>query len=519
MARLLRLSMSVLVQLLTIPVGVAQVSANSSAAPAATPLPNLAPYTFRVTTREVVIDLVALNAHDRPVFDLSPADLRVSERKTSGKEKSETISSLRFVQAAPAFSATEQSQPGFHVGGDSCLDHTFAHYELAYHPGPAGWTSGYHEVRIATRRRGVRLLFRRSYFVGATHPSQESPSADPSRRLEQLRADACYHPPTPSSIGLRAHLIDPGSTNAVRYLVAVDADSLAFISLSDEGRHVELDYAVCDFDADGRPIDYYHASVDQILTPVEYARAEAHGFPHIIEFPTPKNLAMTRFIVLDRITGNVGATSVLYAGPPKPPEPSDRAFVKRSREMERAQGIVGYGPLGVPPKGPLGSFGSVVPRANSLCGDVYEIPSETPLLPDFRRLDPVGTIYTSRLDVPDQIFSGTPGISGVTSRTIAFGIDYYGEFWVTSKGRYDFRMLSDDGAILQIDDERVIDLDGVHVAEYGSGSIELDAGPHTIHIPYFQELPPAVALVLWVRAPGETWTIFDLRDFPSRRSP
>ncbi len=74
-------------------------------------------------------------------------------------------------------------------------------------------------------------------------------------------------------------------------------------------------------------------------------------------------------------------------------------------------------------------------------------------------------------------------------------------------------MTSDDGAILQIDDKRVIDLDGLHSAASKDGHVALDAGRHTIHVPYYEGTPYAVALSLWVRGPGEDWKIFDLGDF------
>jgi hypothetical protein len=75
-------------------------------------------------------------------------------------------------------------------------------------------------------------------------------------------------------------------------------------------------------------------------------------------------------------------------------------------------------------------------------------------------------------------------------------------------------MLSDDGAMLWIDDQRVINLDGLHAALGGAGRIHLDPGLHTMHIPYFQGEVVSVALILWVQPPGEKdWQIFDLRNF------
>jgi hypothetical protein len=276
--------------------------------------------------------------------------------------------------------------------------------------------------------------------------------------------------------------------------------------------------------------------MDQVLTPVEYGRAEAHGLQRILEFAAPADLAMTRFVVRDRATGNLGLVDVtfplledpLHADPAVMEEL--RKEILRNTQKENADDRArsfGFNPSSyysytLPPMGPLGSFGSVVPRLNAFCGDVYELHANILRLPDFRALDPIGSIYTYSLAVPNQIFEGTNGIPGVTDRTIWFGVDYHADFWTRKAGEYNFQLTSDDGAVLQVDDKRVIDLDGLHVALTKEGHITLDAGRHTIHIPYYEGTPNAVALSLWVRTPGEKdWKIFDLREFeqPLRKTP
>ncbi|HEV2215165.1 MAG TPA: hypothetical protein VGR64_07735, partial [Terracidiphilus sp.] len=44
--------------------------------------------TFRVTTREVLVDLIALRGRDEPVLDLKPEDLQISEISTSPEQDS-----------------------------------------------------------------------------------------------------------------------------------------------------------------------------------------------------------------------------------------------------------------------------------------------------------------------------------------------------------------------------------------------------------------------------------------------
>lgn len=253
-----------------------------------------APYTFNVTTREVVVDVIAIGGHDRPVLDLNSADLQVFNVAGKTEGPPQPITSLRLVDPSSASGPADTEQTGFHLNiAATCLDRATPHYLLAFHPGADGWTGGSHQVLIKTNRRGVRLFYRHSYYVGATTPLPENqPDKLSAPRLEQLadqlRQAACYHANLPLSISVRARFIDTGRSDVLRYEVDVDPDSLAFISLSDNGRRVQLDYGVCNFDAAGQPIDYRHGALDQVLTPLEYARAQAHGFPHLIDFPTPR---------------------------------------------------------------------------------------------------------------------------------------------------------------------------------------------------------------------------------------
>jgi hypothetical protein len=473
--------------------------------------------------------VIAIGAHDRPVTDLAPADLQVFNLSGKTQGPPQPITSLRLVDLSSAIGSSDTEQPGFHLNiAATCLDRATPHYLLAFHPGADGWTGGSHQVLIKTSRRGVRLFYRHSYYVGATTPLPENrPDKLSAPRLEQLadqlREAACFHSSVPLSISVRARLIHTGRSDALRYEVGVDPDSLAFISLSDNGRRVQLDYGMCNFDTAGQPIDYMHGSLDQVLTPLEYARALAHGFPHLIDFPAPVHIGLTRFVVRDLVTGNIGSADVVFPTP-EPPQPPRSELAQSNKDdltavesalSTRASVFWNGAQICVNlPQGPLGSFGSVIPSSNSFCGDVFEIPSHTPHLPDFRDYDPIGSIYTASLDVPDQLFDDTNGVPGVTPRTVGFGIDYHATFWVRVPGEYEFEMLSDDGAILQIDDKTVIDLDGLHQAAGTKGHIILDPGSHTMHIPYYQGEPNAVALILWVKAPGGEWKVFDLNDFP-----
>ena len=157
-------------------------------------------------------------------------------------------------------------------------------------------------------------------------------------------------------------------------------------------------------------------------------------------------------------------------------------------------------------------FGTTVVIPSGLRGLVYHIHHNTTQLPNFSKLKPAGpAIYTSSLNVPPQDFR--QGFPGVTKRTEWFAIDYSGKFWVTDPGIYRFNLLSDDGAKLYIDDQVVIDNDGVHPPLNKESALELAGGLHRIRVSYFQGPKWAIALVLKVAGPGQQLHVFSTDEF------
>jgi len=506
---------------------------------------DLGPTTLRVTSREVLVDLIALDRHNQPVLDFKQSELQVSqsaepETKKKRKRKSryagapaslQPITSLSIVDPNRSPSLPDNEHTGFRILA-SCLERSTVHYLLAFHPAPDGWTSGYHRIAITTDRSNVKLFYRHEYYVGLAAPDSKTSDLKREKIDQLLQQSACYYPVNPLSINLHARFIDTGRTDVIRYQVAVDASSLSFLTLSSDStgrgtagldRRIELDYGSCNFDKNGHPISYFHAPLEQVLTSADYTRALDRGFPHILEFPASGHVALTRVVLRDRATGNLGAADVALPnnehaqapdGSPAAEETANdlktyqaRLDWERPRHKRPSTWIW-------PARGPIGSFGSIVPAPHSFCGDVYELPHPSDSIPDFRELDPIGALYTSSLDVPNQTFSNTSGIPGVIPRTNLFGIDYRASFWVQSPGEYGFLMASDDGAVLQIDDKKIIELNGLHSVDAASAHIYLDAGTHSIHVPYYQGAVDSVALELWVKPPGATdWILFNLKDY------
>lgn len=115
------------------------------------------------------------------------------------------------------------------------------------------------------------------------------------------------------------------------------------------------------------------------------------------------------------------------------------------------------------------------------------------------------TIFDGNFASARNLEEGTRTASGTTSsldlqqfgRQQKYGLLFDGYVRVPSDGFYEFSVESDDGAILQIDDEVVVDNDGNHSPRLVSGHIPLRQGFHKLQLKYFQSEGGAWLRVLW----------------------
>jgi hypothetical protein len=152
------------------------------------------------------------------------------------------------------------------------------------------------------------------------------------------------------------------------------------------------------------------------------------------------------------------------------------------------------------------SCGAAAP-VGRLCGCVYDLPLGIRWLPDFAALRPVEMLCVDSLDV--GLRNGPPGFPGVMGRYEWFGVDFRGTVVVSEAGPLSFRLVSDDGAKLYVDDVLVLDNDGRHDVRMVEGTVALDAGPHRIRVPYYDG-PGPMALTLEVARPGQPYEILHL---------
>ncbi|MFI7385530.1 family 16 glycoside hydrolase [Streptomyces sp. NPDC049813] len=82
-----------------------------------------------------------------------------------------------------------------------------------------------------------------------------------------------------------------------------------------------------------------------------------------------------------------------------------------------------------------------------------------------------------------------------------FSAQASGYLVIPSDGTYSFRLTSDDGSRLTIDDREVIDHDGLHGAEPKDGAVQLTAGSHPFRVDYFEATGGQQLTLAW-KPPG-----------------
>jgi hypothetical protein len=146
-------------------------------------------------------------------------------------------------------------------------------------------------------------------------------------------------------------------------------------------------------------------------------------------------------------------------------------------------------------------------KRGAMKGYLCFIPVGTKRLSDIPRCQPEGIMYANVLNVTPRRF--TTGFPGVSERFEWFAIDFKGKFSIGKEGLYKFRLHSDDGAILWINGQKVIDNDGLHPPQSKMGEMQLSEGKHRIRVLYFQGPRTEIALQLFVTPPGETERLFE----------
>lgn len=119
---------------------------------------------------------------------------------------------------------------------------------------------------------------------------------------------------------------------------------------------------------------------------------------------------------------------------------------------------------------------------------------------------PVGNFIIPNFNVPD--INGSLGFPGMPASILAsvgvegYALDCYGELFIETSGVYTFKLLSDDGSRLVIEDNVVVDNQGLHAPTSVSNTVTLYRGFNKINVVYFQGPLTDIALELKYSGPN-----------------
>ncbi len=140
------------------------------------------------------------------------------------------------------------------------------------------------------------------------------------------------------------------------------------------------------------------------------------------------------------------------------------------------------------------------PREPGATYHLWEIEKAMTRLP---RLVPNQTPNVSRV-VPRVDFWTTKSFGGPEDQ---FYVEVTGFFNAPERGRYEFRLTSDDGSELTVKGKVVVLNDGLHGPEPVVGSAELAAGENPFRVRYFENAGTSALRLEWRREGSATWRV------------
>jgi hypothetical protein len=125
-------------------------------------------------------------------------------------------------------------------------------------------------------------------------------------------------------------------------------------------------------------------------------------------------------------------------------------------------------------------------KDHGLIGNVFAIGKEVTELPAFDDLgSPIATIAVDALDIPSSQMKGAFKGAGGDAKEW-FAIHFKGSLNVTAAGEYELCVNAGDGAQLYLDENLIVDNDGVHDTKEKCEKLSIEPGEYKVDLLYFQ---------------------------------
>jgi cytochrome c len=224
----------------------------------------------------------------------------------------------------------------------------------------------------------------------------------------------------------------------------------------------------------------------------------------------PKTEENVEMLVNKIIQGGAGAWGEVVMNAHPTLDPADARtmveWVLELKETGEAAAAEANKPIGKDPTRSVKSYRFVDPKrlpaegTAGLAAALYPLSGEVSRLPrQSRRMQPVYTTV-----IPGVHFLGAQAYAPLRENFYATA---RGTLRIDKDSKYDFRLVSDDGSRLTIDDKIIIDNDGLHGDIAKDGEVNLSAGEHSIFVEYFQGLGGSVWSLQWRPHDSSAFTI------------
>lgn len=132
-----------------------------------------------------------------------------------------------------------------------------------------------------------------------------------------------------------------------------------------------------------------------------------------------------------------------------------------------------------------------------MVAEVYRMSSGDRSVKDMNRRKPIRTVCLGQLDFsPRHMGLDLPGLD----LSEWYGLDIRFNLNMPIDSDRDFIMLCDDGCVLYIDDQLVVNADGLHNVDAVMGTVHLTKGTHRMRVRYFQGPGDGALMMGWKKA-------------------
>jgi hypothetical protein len=136
-----------------------------------------------------------------------------------------------------------------------------------------------------------------------------------------------------------------------------------------------------------------------------------------------------------------------------------------------------------------------------MVAEVYRMSSSDRSVKDMNRRKPIRTVCLAQLDfAPRHMGLGLPGLD----LSEWYGLDVRFTLNMPIDSDRDFILLCDDGCVLYVDDQMVVNADGLHTVEAVMGTVQLTKGTHHLRVRYFQGPGDGALMLGWKKAGSPT---------------